>query len=612
MRNKMIRFEKISKSYGKQCLFDQISFKINAKERIGLVGRNGHGKTTMLRMITNQALPDSGQVVIPKHYRVGYVSQHISFSANTVLEEGMQGLSAQERDHYWKVEKVLAGLGFSHTDMSRHPSEFSGGFQVRLNLAKALVSEPDLLLLDEPTNYLDITSIRWIEQFLNHWPRELLLITHDRNFMDRVITHVLAIHRKNVRKIQGNTEKLYTQIAQDEEIYEKTRLNDERKQKELEQFISRFRAKARLANLVQSRVKTLAKMEKRDKLESIKDLAFSFRYQPISAKYVMHVDNISFSYTQRPMINKLTLHIQKRDRICIIGPNGRGKTTLLKLLAQSLPPHEGTVTFHPKTIVKYYEQTNVQTLIDARTVEAEIMADYMDQDRQQVRNICGAMMFEGDDALKKIQVLSGGEKARVLLGKILASPANLLLLDEPTNHLDMTSCDALLDAIDQFEGAVIMVTHNEMFLNAISKRLIVFQDDSPYVFEGDYELFLEKKGWTDEVSWVSNTKDQAHSEKKQVRKLSKKQRAELVQQRSREITPIKKKIATIEDQIIQKETELKQHNANMQVASEAGDSQKIVQLGKDIHAVQSAIDQLFDQLEEATMRLEKAEESIKV
>jgi len=606
----MIRFENISKSYGKQQLFDQISFKINAKERVGLIGRNGHGKTTMFRMIIHKTLPDGGQVVIPKNYRVGYVAQHIAFEKDTVLTEGMRGLPEQERDHYWKVEKVLAGLGFSQADMGRHPDEFSGGFQVRLNLAKVLVSEPDLLLLDEPTNYLDITSIRWIEQFLNQWPRELILITHDRSFMDRVITHVLAIHRKGVRKIQGNTEKLYAQIAQDEEIYEKTRRNDERKQKELEQFISRFRAKARLANLVQSRVKTLSKMEKRDKLESIKNLTFHFQYQPLSSKYVMHADNISFSYSKHPLIKNLTLHIQKQDRICIVGPNGRGKTTLLKLFAQRLNPHGGEINFHPKTLIKYYEQTNVQTLIDSRSVADEIMADSIDHDRQKVRNICGAMMFEGDDALKRISVLSGGEKARVLLGKILVSPSNLLLLDEPTNHLDMASCDALLEAIDQFEGAVIMVTHNELFLNAISKRLVVFQEDCPYVFEGSYASFLAKKGWDDEPHWTANGKE--HTTKKLDRKLTKKQRAQFIQKRSREITPIKKRITQIEDQITLLENDLAQFTNQMQVASESGHGDKIVRLGQDINVTQNKIDSLFDALEEKTLQLEKIEKSFDI
>ncbi|MBW1814855.1 MAG: ABC-F family ATP-binding cassette domain-containing protein, partial [Deltaproteobacteria bacterium] len=272
----MIRAENLTKGYGDYTLFDAASFNINKGERVGLVGRNGHGKTTLFRMIYGEEKWDSGSIVVPKNYRVGYVKQKIEFTRKTVLEEGMTGLSAGEKDHFWKVEKILAGLGFSNTDMQRHPEEFSGGYQVRLNLAKVLVAEPDLLLLDEPTNYLDITSIRWIEHFLLRWPHELILITHDRSFMDKIVTHVMGIHRRKMRKIAGATEKYYVQLAQDEEIYEKTRANDEKRRKEIEQFITRFRAKARLANMVQSRVKTLSKMEKKEKLEKIKTLEFSF------------------------------------------------------------------------------------------------------------------------------------------------------------------------------------------------------------------------------------------------------------------------------------------------------------------------------------------------
>ena len=230
----MIAVENLTKTYGSRILFDSIGFKINAKERVGLVGRNGHGKTTLLRILIGEEDYDSGHVAVPRGYRIGHVKQQLQFTQKSVLEEGMLDLPADERDHHWKVEKILAGLGFSNEDMQRPPEEFSGGYQVRLNLAKVLASEPDLLLLDEPTNYLDITSIRWIEHFLLGWSHELLLITHDRSFMDRLVTHTLGIHRQKIRKIAGNTEKYYAQIAQDEEIFEKTRQKDERRAKEIE------------------------------------------------------------------------------------------------------------------------------------------------------------------------------------------------------------------------------------------------------------------------------------------------------------------------------------------------------------------------------------------
>ena len=341
----MLNVESIVKGFGDHLLLDKTGFQINYGERIGLVGKNGFGKTTLIKMIMGEQNPDEGSITIPSDYRIGYLSQKISFSRPTVLEECMQGLADFEKDHYWKAEKILVGLGFTENDMHKDPFAFSGGFQVRLNLAKVLVCAPDLLILDEPTNYLDITSIRWLSDFLNSWPRELLLVTHDRSFMDKVVTHICGINRKKIRKIEGNTEKYYTQVAKDEEIYEKTRRNEEKKQKEIENFISRFRAKARLASLVQSRVKTLEKNRPREKLEKESSLEFSFNCVPFSGKQVMKAEHLSFSYSEgHTLIRDFSLTVYPGDRIGIIGMNGKGKTTLLKLLAGELNPSHGTVT----------------------------------------------------------------------------------------------------------------------------------------------------------------------------------------------------------------------------------------------------------------------------
>ena len=613
----MISIENISKGFGGQTLFEEASFRINSRERVGLVGRNGHGKTTLFKMIIGQESSDGGQIIIPKNYRIGYVQQHLEFTEDTVLREGMRGLPEAEQDHHWKVEKVLVGLGFSEADMERPPSDFSGGYQVRLNLAKVLVSEPDLLLLDEPTNYLDITSIRWIVQFLNNWPRELMLITHDRGFMDKVVTHTVGIHRKKIRKIGGDTGKYYAQLAQDEEVYEKTRLNDERRRKEIELFITRFRAKARLANMVQSRVKTLDKMEKKDKLDQLKNLDFSFRGKPFKGKHVMTVQDLSFSYDgQTPLISKLNFSVGPRERICIIGKNGKGKTTLLRLLAGSLKPRNGEVIYNPNISKGIYEQTNIQTLVESRTVAEEILYSDEGVDLQMSRNIAGAMMFEGDAALKKVSVLSGGEKSRVMLGKLLATPANLLLLDEPTNHLDMESCDALLAAIDNFDGVVIMVTHNEMFLHALARRLIVFQNDQVYAFEGSYSHFLEKEGWQDEQGSSNgepisaDNKAQANGNgessapklnKKELRRL----RSEIITERAKVLKPIEKGIAAAENEIDACEKKLETLNEEMLAASQNQDGQKIADLSQAIHTCQSTIDERFEDLETLTEQLEE-------
>ena len=603
----MISIENLTKRFGDHLLFDEISFKLNPKERIGLVGRNGHGKTTLFRIIVGETHYDAGFVTIPKNYRIGYVRQHLDFDRNTILEEGMKGLPENEKDHYWKVEKVLAGLGFTGEDMHRQPREFSGGFQVRLNLAKVLVSEPDLLLLDEPTNYLDITSIRWVERFLINWPRELILITHDRSFMDKVVTHTLGIHRKKIRKIVGNTEKYYVQVAQDEEIYEKTRIKDERRRKEVEQFITRFRAKARLANLVQSRIKTLSKTQKREKLESIKTLDFSFRSKPSKARQVLSAEDISFSYDRKaPLIQDFHVTVRARDRICVVGKNGKGKTTLLKLLSEAIAPQSGEISYNPTVVKGIFEQSNIANLDEARTVEEEILCSHPDVDRQLARNICGAMMFEKDNALKKISVLSGGEKSRVMLGKLLVTPVNLLILDEPTNHLDMDSCDALLAAIDSFPGAVIIVTHNEMFLHAIAERLVVFQYDRIEVFEGSYQEFLEKVGWEDEAPLKSLKADNRDGEPhtKLTKKELRRQRSEIISERSRVLKPLEQRITKAESEIDANEKQIEELNRQMMEASYTQDGPRIAEISQSMHTCQMAIDKLFHELETDTANLE--------
>ena len=609
----MIAADNITKSFGGHTLFDGISFKINAKERVGLVGRNGHGKSTLFRMIIGEEEYDDGRLTAPKGYRIGHVRQQLRFTEKTVLEEGMRGLPETDKDHHWKVEKVLAGLGFSQTDLQRPPEAFSGGFQVRLNLAKVLVSEPDLLLLDEPTNYLDITSIRWIEHFLLAWPREVLLITHDRIFMDRIVTHTLGIHRKKIRKIAGDTEKYYAQIAQDEEIYEKTRLKDERRAKEVEQFISRFRAKARLAGMVQSRIKTLAKLGKKTQLQSVRDLDFSFRSLPFRGKHLLSVKELGFAYPDGPpLFNGLDFSIHTGDRVCVVGPNGRGKTTLLKLLAGQLTPGSGEIAYHPAVENGFYEQTNVQSLRDHNTVEEEILRSHPEGDRQQARNICGAMLFEGDTALKRISVLSGGEKARVMLGKLLVTPVNLLLLDEPSNHLDMASCDALVAAIDSFDGAVIMVTHNELFLHALAQRLIVFDRGRVDVFEGTYNDFLEKGGWDSEVGALPATQSQppdAPPEPQVNKKELRQKRSALINERSRRLKPVNRDIAKAEAFIEAEEQRLAQLNAEMVQASQDQDGPRIARLSPAIHKSQNAIDRQFEALAALYDKKERLERS---
>ncbi|MBI5100425.1 MAG: ABC-F family ATP-binding cassette domain-containing protein [Nitrospirae bacterium] len=605
----MIQVNKLSKAYGRQTIFDEVDFTINPGERVGLVGRNGHGKTTLFRMILGEAQPDSGTITIPNGYRIGHLSQHLSFSEDTVLKEGCLNLphSDDGTDESYKVAAILHGLGFSTEDFDRHPSSLSGGFQIRLNLAKVLVSEPNLLLLDEPTNYLDIVSIRWLIKFLRAWRNEMIIITHDREFMDSVTTHTLGIHRQKMRKIEGSTEKLYAQILLDEEVYEKTRINDERKRKDIEQFINRFRAQANKAKAVQSRIKALERHERFEKLTDEKTLDFAFRNAPFTGKQLMTAEDLTFSFGPDlpPIISGFNLAVGKNDRIAIIGKNGKGKTTLLNLLAGELSPVSGTINNHPQLQLAFFGQTNINRLDLSKTVEAEIMDVHPDHNRGAARKICGAMMFEGDLAEKKISVLSGGERSRVLLGKLLVSPANMLLLDEPTNHLDMESIDSLIEAIEVFKGAVVIVTHSELVLHAIATRLVIFDGGSIRVFEGTYEDFLKRVGWSDEGAIE---KEADRPEKERVKGINKKElrrmRAEIITNRSKTLNPLQKRIEEIEKTIskIEKQVELDTHT--LLDISLKGDGEAAGRLSKAINVARKQVDTLFAELENATALFE--------
>lgn len=598
----MIQVTNIEKSYGKQVLFDGVGFTVNPRERVGLVGRNGHGKSTLFRMILGEEHPDSGAITMASGYTVGHLSQHIHFTEDTVIKEACLALPPNEYhiDETYKAEAILHGLGFTNVDFERHPSSLSGGYQVRLNLAKVLVSEPNLLLLDEPTNYLDIVSVRWLTQFLRAWRNELIIITHDRDFMDSVTTHTMIIHRCKMRKVAGGTQKLYDQILMEEEIYEKTRQNDEKKRKEVEQFINRFRAQATKASAVQSRIKALARHEKLDKLDEIRQLDFKFRSAPFEAKWLMNAEDLSFSFKNGPkLIDGLSFGVAKKDRIAVIGKNGKGKTTLLNVLAKELSPSTGEVRMHPNTKIAYFGQTNINRLRPGKTALQEVMDAHPDFAQGESRAICGLMMFEGDNALKKVSVLSGGEKSRVLLGKLLVSPANLLLLDEPTNHLDMESIDSLIEAIEAFDGAVIIVTHSELILEAVATKLIVYDNDAVSVFEGTYLDFLDRVGWSDEGGVRAKKGKKQEAGRNGNRKDAKKQRSE-GPDKSKVLGALKERITTIETEITKLEQGVERDTQALLEASAGGDADAIRKLSTSVHEGKKRIDALFADLEAAT------------
>jgi ATP-binding cassette subfamily F protein 3 len=496
----MIKIKDLSISFSGNHIFEDVNFTMNYNDKIGFIGRNGSGKSTFLKLLLGKLEPDSGNVEIPRGYKIGHLEQHIKFSHDSVVSEVCSVLPEDREYEGWKGEEILFGLGFSPEEILRDPSEFSGGYQVKINLAKLLLDEPNMLLLDEPTNYLDIHSVRWLKKFLQDWGGELTLITHDRDFMDSIINQTLNIHRGNFKKTPGNTRNVREKIAIEEEAYEKTRINEEKQREKTEEWINRFKAKASMASRAQSKMKMLEKQGKKEKLDHIETLDFDFNYSPYSSKdNLLEIDKVTFGYDQHELlIKKLSFYVGIKDKICIIGKNGKGKSTLLKLITGDLEAIEGNVKLNNKAEIGYFGQMNIDRLDPNISIYEEMQNYAPNVPQTNVRRVCGNMMFSGTLSNKIIGVLSGGEKSRVMLGKILLKPSNLLLLDEPTNHLDMDSCESLMEAIRSFQGAVLMVTHNEYFLKEIANKLIVFDDNKTFIFDGGYKDFLKKIGWKDE------------------------------------------------------------------------------------------------------------------
>lgn len=600
----MIQLQNISKNFASQELFNDLNFKLNAGTRVGLVGRNGSGKSTLFKMILGEETPDSGEIIIPKNYRIGTLKQHLEFSEKTLREEAALALEDEMKYDVYRVEKILFGLGFTQDDLEKDPLSFSGGYQIRINLAKLLVTEPNLLLLDEPTNYLDIVSLRWLKNFLRAFEGELILITHNRDFMDSVCTHTMGLVRKNIEIIQGNTHKFYEQLASNDELYAKQKVAQDKKVKELEEFIARNKARASTASLAQSKVKQLEKMDLMNDLAFDNTLAFDFNFKETPSKVMLEVDNLAFGYTPDNLLFKdVSFSIQRGECIGIIGKNGKGKSTLLNTLAGELKQLSGSVSSHPSVEFAHFGQTNIARLHPNATVTDEIHSANTKLSTQVIRSIAGAMMFSGDSADKKVSLLSGGEKSRVMLGQILAREVNLLFLDEPTNHLDMESIEALTEAIQNFDGAVMIVTHSEEMLRRVCDRLIIFARDGAEYFDGGYDDFLSKVGWEED-----EVEERVKVAPKSTSKENKKLKAELIRERNKITSPFKKKIEKLETKIMELEGLLESQHEALIEASNAGDSSSLMELSKTVSDTEKEVESMFEEFESLSMELEEINE----
>src|SRR5574344_1738781 len=530
----MIELINIQKSYPTQTLYQDLNLRLNKGDKVGLVGRNGTGKSTLFKLILGEEQPDSGDIATPKNYKIGALKQYFDFKEKTLLDETATALSEDDKYNIYKAEKILFGLGFSEEDLQKEPKSFSGGYQIRINLAKLLLTEPNMLLLDEPTNYLDILSIRWL-----------------REFMNSVCTHTMGIIRRDAFIVQGSTQKFFEQLAANEEHYEKQKIAQDKKIKDLEEFIAKNKARAATATLAQSKVKILEKMDILEDIEYEKDLRFDFNYKDTSAKFLVEVKDLSFGYDKSNILFKdITFALSRGETLGIIGKNGKGKSTLLNVLAGELKALSGSVDFHPSTVFGHFGQTNINHLNQNNTIIEEIQSVNNKISESVIRNICGIMMFSGDNAKKKISLLSGGEKSRVMLGKIIAQDVNLLFLDEPTNHLDIESIEALTTAIKEFEGSSIIVTHSEELLRAVCDRLIVFTNDGADYFNGTYDEFLEKIGWGDDIDDKKTSKKEDKKDKPKLNKKESKQlRAQLVAKKSQDLKPLKVELEELENKV---------------------------------------------------------------
>jgi ATP-binding cassette subfamily F protein 3 len=645
----MFSINNLSIQFNGEFLFEDVSFIINKRDRIGLVGKNGAGKTTMMRLITGEMAPESGNIVIPSSGTVGYLPQEMKLlSRKTVMEETYKAFSEanelerkiekytreiSEREDFHsesyhkifeklaeanerfaiiggatqeaRAEKVLLGLGFEKKDFVRPMSEFSGGWQMRVELAKILLRNPDLLLLDEPTNHLDMDSIQWLEAFLIDYSGAVILISHDRAFLDNVTKRTVEISKGRIYDYKASYSD-YEQLREERLEQEMAMFNNQQKEiAQIERFITRFRAKATKARQVQSRVKLLEKMDKVeiDELDT-SSIHFRFNQAPPSGKVVIEAAGVGKKYGDKTVLENLEFSVSRGERLAFVGRNGEGKTTLSRIIVGDLD-HSGHFKLGHNVQIGYYAQNQTELLDGEKTVFQTLDDVAVGDIRPRIRGILGGFLFQGDDIEKKVKVLSGGEKSRLAIAKLLLSPANLLVLDEPTNHLDMRSKDILKSALLQFDGTIIVVSHDRDFLQGLTGKVFEFRNRKISEFIGDIYDFIENRNIKalSDLEQLKKSSATGQSDKISDNKLQweKKKEAE------RELRKLQNQVELCEKRITELEKEIKE--AEEVISNPAGSPQ---QVNDDFFLKYSGLkDELHKkekQWEELHERLEKYEE----
>jgi ATP-binding cassette subfamily F protein 3 len=524
----MLTLAEISKSFGSRTLFEDVSLSINLGERIALVGPNGAGKSTLFSIILGTTEPDSGSVVMDRNTTLGYLPQETAASGDeTVLElataitpehgklqrilsEGMRTGNVDSEEYHDaqgryaelggyqlepKAKRILSGLAFRESDFNRPAKTMSGGWIMRAHLARLLVMEPDLLMLDEPTNHLDLESLGWFQNYLEYYPGAILMISHDRAFLNALVDSIIEIRNRQIHRYRGNYDAYVEQRLARQEQQLAAYKNQQAEIQKLQEFADRFRAKASKASQAQSKLKQIERMEKIEAPEMTEKRIHIKFPQPVrSGQRVITLEKIHFAYDNLKVYQGIDLEVEKGQRTVLVGPNGAGKSTLLKILGGVLVPQAGERKLGHNTEVGYYSQSRIEMLNATRTVLQEVMSIANPVPEVTARTILGSFLFQGDDAYKKVSVLSGGEKSRLGLIKLLLNPPNLLLMDEPTTHLDMASIDALIDALKQYQGTLIFISHDVYFIRALAQTVLHISAGNLTPYSGDYDYYLDKSG----------------------------------------------------------------------------------------------------------------------
>jgi ATPase subunit of ABC transporter with duplicated ATPase domains len=537
----VISFARISKQYGRQVLFVEASFQLNPGEKVGLVGPNGAGKTTLFRMIVGSEAPDDGEVTVPKKLTIGYFRQDVEeMAGRSVLDEAIAGSGRvgalhheledlqqamsdparandldkilerfgtvqEEYDHLGgygleaQAREVLHGLGFDDEWIDGDVGALSGGWKMRVAMARVLLGRPDVLLMDEPTNHLDIESIIWLEGFLSSFAGALLMTSHDRSFMNRVVSRIAEIDDGDITSYSGNYDFYERERAVREANREAAYARQQAMLAKEQRFIERFAAHAAKAAQVQSRVKALDKIEKIELPKKRRVVDFEFRQPPRSGDQVAQIQAVSKAYGSRVVYDRLSLTLRRGERWCVMGKNGAGKSTLLKMVAGATAPDDGTVVIGASVKMGYFAQQALDILKSDLTIEEQLQHDFPQESIGALRNLAGAFQFSGDDVDKKVRMLSGGEKTRLAMARLLLYPPNFLVLDEPTNHLDLFTKEMLIQALKGFEGTMLFVSHDRAFLRALGTRVLEVGGESgterePMVYPGTYVEYVQRTG----------------------------------------------------------------------------------------------------------------------